>query len=449
MLKREPKPHLKSGKPMIGTEELLVRKVLSGDKDAFEPLVEQHKGSVYAMVVGKTGDFASAEDIVQETFVEAFRQLKSLKDPAKFRAWVRGIAMNLSNEWIRKRKRNVPIDDLDNSKKAAFQSDVLPESFVRLPAAPDSDFEKEEMRNYVLQAVERLSEKYREVVLLHYMEGLKYREIAEMLDVPESTVLGRLQVGRDQLREELLPIVEETLKEQQPTSELTRKVMAALPPMLLLTPDSIWASVKQFFGRSPYWRTGGFLTAAVVGTGIYYSGFVAIVQWENGSNSSSKPGAAAGQMTIEIEKDDPFDPVNRPKQAEVALQQSATKGNANGQTERVDTTRSTQQRRVSTDNPARPTLTLSDSPADSVVTINYTIPESASRDSVHVGLKVYNMSGMLAALLVDEIQSVGSHTFLLEKRPLSDGVYFASLTLNRSRALAARKRFSLFWADRP
>ena len=434
---------------MIGTEELLVRKVLSGDKDAFEPLVEQHKGTVYALVVGKTGDFASAEDIVQETFVEAFRQLKSLKDPAKFRAWVRGIAMNLSNEWIRKRKRNVPIDDLDDSKEANIHSEVLPESFVRLPAAPDSDFEKEEMRNYVLQAVERLSGKYREVVLLHYMEGLKYREIAEMLDVPESTVLGRLQVGRDQLREELLPIIEETLKEQQPTPELTRKVMAALPPMLLLTPNSIWASAKRFFGRSPYWRTGGILTAAVVGTGIYYSGFVAIVQWDNETRTDSQPGATAAPMAIEIEEGDVSNPVKRPKQAEVALQQSAKKGNANGQTERVDTTRSTQQRKVSTDNPARPTLTLSHSPADSVVTINYTIPESASRDSVHVGLKVYNMSGMLAALLVDEIQSVGSHTFLLEKRPLSDGVYSASLTLNRSRAPAAQKRFSLFWADRP
>ena len=434
---------------MIGTQELFVRKVLSGDRDAFEPLVEQHKGTVYALVVGKTGDFASAEDIVQETFVEAFRQLKSLKDPAKFRAWVRGIAMNLSNEWIRKRKRNVPIDDLDDSKEANIHSEVLPESFVRLPAAPDSDFEKEEMRNYVLQAVGRLSEKYREVLLLHYMEGLKYREIAEMLDVPESTVLGRLQVGRDQLREELLPIVEETLKEQQPTSELTRKVMAALPPMLLLTPDSIWASVKQFFGRSPYWRTGGILTAAVVGTGIYYSGFVAMVQWENETKTDSQPGATAATMAIEIENGDVSNPVNRLKQAEAALQQSAKKGSANGQAKGTNAGQTRQVGGASTDNPPRPSMTLSHSPTDSVVTIAYTIPDSAFKDSVHVGLKVYNMSGMLAAFLVDDIQSVGSHTFLLEKRPLSDGVYFASLTLNRSRAPAAQKRFSLFWADRP
>ena len=433
---------------MIGTQELFVRKVLSGDRDAYKPLVEQHKGTVYALVVGKTGDFASAEDIVQETFVEAFRQLKSLKDPAKFRAWVRGIAMNLSNEWIRKRKRNVPIDDLDDSKEANIHGEVLPESFVRLPAAPDSDFEKEEMRNYVLQAVGRLSEKYREVVLLHYMEGLKYREIAEMLDVPESTVLGRLQVGRDQLREELLPIVEETLKEQQPTSELTRKVMAALPPMLLLTPDSIWASVKQFFGRSPYWRTGGILTAAVVGTGIYYSGFVAMVQWENETRTDSQPGATAATMAIEIENGDVSNPVNRTKQAEAALQQSAKKGSANGQTERVDTTRSTQQRKVSTDNPARPTLTLSHSPADSVVTINYTIPESASKDSVHVELIVYNFSGDISAVPVNAKQAMGAYTVLLEKRSLSDGIYHVSLKLNRSSTHTAIRQLNLLWEGR-
>ena len=438
----------RSGEYMTEADGILVRQVLSGNKGAFEPLVERHKGTVYALVVGKTGDFASAEDIVQGTFVEAYRNLKSLKDPARFRAWVRGIAMNLSNEWFRKRKRNVPIDDLDNSNEPALQSEVLPESFVRLPTAPDSDYEVEEMRNYVLRAVERLPERYREVVLLHYMDGLKYREIAEMLEVPESTVLGRLQVGRDQLREELLPIVEETLKEQQPTSELTRKVMAALPPMLLLTPDSIWASVKRFFGRSPYWRTGGILTAAVVGTGIYYSGFVAIVQWDNDTEIDSQPGAAVAPMAIEIDEVDVSNPAKLPRQAGTALQQSAKKGNANGQVKSADAKKVTQQRKASTDNPVRPTITLSHSPADSVVTINYTIPDSAFKDSVHVGLKVYNLSGMLAALLVDDIQSVGSHTFLLEKRPLSDGVYFVSLTLNRSRAHAVQKRLSLFWADR-
>ncbi len=429
-------------------DSIFVRRVLSGDKDAFEPLVERYKGTVYAQVVGRTGNFDASEDIVQATFVDAYRHLGTLKDPAKFRAWVRGIAMNNSNEWIRKRKTNLPVGDLDDTKEASLHSEVLPDAFVRLPTSPDSEYEMEEMRNHILEAVERLPEKYREVVLLHYMEGLKYREIAEMLEVPESTVLGRLQVGRDQLREDLMPIVEETLKERQPTSELTKKVMAALPPMLLLTPDSIWASAKRFFSQSPYWRTGGILTAAVVGTGIYYSGFVAIVQWENGSNSSPKPGATAAEMTIEIEKDDSSNPVNRSKQAVASLQQSATKGNAVGQTESADTTRFTQQRKASTDSPARPTLTLSDSPADSVVTIAYTIPDSAFVDSVHVGLKVYNMSGRLAALLVDDIQSVGSHTLLLEKRRLSDGVYFVDLKLNRSRAHAAQRTFSLFWADR-
>ena len=93
----EPGPVPQGGEPMIGTDGILVRQVLSGNKDAFEPLVERHKGTVYALVVGKTGNFVSAEDIVQGTFVEAFQHLKSLKDPAKFRAWVRGIAMNLSN----------------------------------------------------------------------------------------------------------------------------------------------------------------------------------------------------------------------------------------------------------------------------------------------------------------------------------------------------------------
>ncbi|MDE3260244.1 MAG: RNA polymerase sigma factor [Gemmatimonadota bacterium] len=427
---------------------IFVRRVLSGDKDAFEPLVERYKGMVYAQVVGRTGNFDSSEDIVQATFVDAYRHLGSLKDPAKFRAWVRGIAMNHSSEWIRKRKTNLPIGELDDTKEASLHSEVLPDAFVRLPTSPDNEYEMEEMRNHILGAVERLAEKYREVVLLHYMEGLKYREIAEMLGIPESTVLGRLQVGRDQLREDLMPIVEEALKERQPTSELTKKVMAALPPMLLLTPDSIWASAKRFFSKSPYWRTGGILTAAVVGTGIYYSGFVAIVQWENRSDSVPKSGMTSEQMTIEIEGDAPSDPVNRSKQVEATPQQSATKGNADGQTESADTTRFTQQRKASTDSPAKPTLTLSDSPADSVVTIKYMIPESASQDSVYVELIVYNFSGDISAVPVNAKQAIGAYTVLLKKRTLSDGIYYVSLKLNRSSTHTAIRQLNLLWEGR-
>ncbi len=427
---------------------IFVKRVLSGDKDALEPLVERYKGMVYAQVVGRTGNFDASEDIVQATFVDAYRNLGSLKDPAKFRAWVRGIAMNHSNEWIRKRKTNLPIGNLDDTKEASLHNEVLPDAFVRLPTSPDSEYEMEEMRNQIFGAVERLPEKYREVVLLHYMEGLKYREIAEMLEVPESTVLGRLQVGRDQLREDLMPIVEETLKEHQPTSELTKKVMAALPPMLLLTPDSIWASAKRFFSRSPYWRTGGILAAAVVGTGIYYSGFVAIVQWENGSDSSPKPGATTAEMTIELEKDDVSIPVDRPKQAEVSLQQNAKKVNANGQKDSADTTGSKEQRKASTKDPARPTLTLSHSPTDSVVTINYTIPESGSKDSVHVELIVYNFSGDISAVPVNTKQAVGAYTVLLEKRHLSDGLYYVSLKLNRSSTHTAIRQLNLLWEGR-
>ena len=433
---------------MTGADGTLVRQVLSGDEDAFEALVERHKGAVYALVVGKTGNFASAEDLVQETFVEAYLHLKSLKDPGKFPAWVRGIAVNLSNKWIQKRKPDVPIDNLDRSEEAALQSEILPETFVRLPQAPDSLYEVEEMRNRVLGAVEALSEKHREAVLLHYMEGMTYREIAGLLEVPETTVLGRLQVARSQLREELLPVVEETLKAQRPTSELTRKVMAALPPLLLLTPDSKWLGLKRFFGGSQFWKVAGVLTGAVVGTAIYFSGIVAIINWNSDMDAGSKSGASASPMTLDISEDHAATPVERPEQTAVALQQRETTGKTDRPVKSTDPRRVTQRVKGSTNDPSKPTLRLSHSPTDSVVTITYTIPDSTFRDSVHVDLKVYNLSGTTAALPVNQMQAVGEHTVLLEKRTLSDGMYFVVLTLNRSRMHTDRKRLNLYWEGR-
>lgn len=169
---------------------------------------------------------------------------------------------------------------------------------------------------------------------------------------------------------------------------------------------------------------------------------------ENGSDSSPKSGATAAEMTIEIEKDDVSIPVNRPKQAEVSLQQKAKKFNANGQKDSADTTGSMEQRKASTKDPARPTLTLSHSPTDSVVTIKYMIPESASQDSVYIELIVYNFSGDISAVPVNAKQAIGAYTVLLKKRTLSDGIYYVSLKLNRSSTHTAIRQLNLLWEGR-
>ncbi|MYC14921.1 MAG: sigma-70 family RNA polymerase sigma factor [Gemmatimonadetes bacterium] len=212
-----------SGVTMSKRDAEQVQKVLSGDQTAYEPLVEAYQGRIYAFVAGRIRNFSATEDIVQNAFVEAYMHLKSLKSPEKFSGWLRGIALNLSNKWIQQKRPVVSIDDTSQ--------DVTPEiSELPLPDLPDEVLEKTETKEAVTAAVDALPDIYRESVLLHYMEGMTYPQIAAFLDIPESTVTGRLQVARNRLRDELLPLVEDTLREKRPTSQLTRKVMAALPP---------------------------------------------------------------------------------------------------------------------------------------------------------------------------------------------------------------------------
>ena len=202
-----------------------VQKVLAGDQAAYEPLVEAYQGRIFAFVAGRIRDLSATEDIVQNAFVEAYMHLKSLKSPEKFAGWLRGIALNLSNKWLQQKRPIISIDDTSR--------DITPEvSEFPLPDLPDEVLEKSQTKETVLTAVDALPHIYRESVLLHYMEGMTYPEIAAFLDIPESTVTGRLQVARNRLRDELMPLVEDTLREKRPTPQLTRKIMAALPPLL-------------------------------------------------------------------------------------------------------------------------------------------------------------------------------------------------------------------------
>ena len=86
------------------SDELLVRKVLDGDKSSFGILVDRYKRSVFLHSIKTTQDFHDAEDITQDVFIEAYLNLQKLKEPSKFGSWLRGITQNLCRMWIRKKR---------------------------------------------------------------------------------------------------------------------------------------------------------------------------------------------------------------------------------------------------------------------------------------------------------------------------------------------------------
>ena len=397
-----------------------VQKILSGDQAAYEPLVEAYQGRIFAFVAGRIRNFSATEDIVQNAFVEAYMHLKSLKSPEKFAGWLRGIALNLSNKWLQQKHPIVSIDD--TSQDVTSQVSEFP-----LPDLPDEALEKTETKEVVIAAIDALPHIYREAVLLHYMEGMTYPEIAAFLDIPESTVTGRLQVARNRLRDELMPLVEDTLREKRPTPQLTRKIMAALPPLLYAVPTQ--ASLLAKLKGTGMIKIMGIIGAGIAGTGLYFGGISAVLNLEQENNEISQ----TTQIQLELEE---------PAQNEQSVP------------ERTDETQSSRQEVKSDSNTSGDTqieklnFKMETSPQDSLVKIVYWIPEAIYSDSVFVEIDCFNIHGARAAKPVNKTHAPGSYTVFLSKQGLPDGRYYVRLRADRSNKNAMMQALNLIWTDR-
>ena len=395
-----------------------VQKVLAGDQAAYEPLVEAYQGRIFAFVAGRIRNFSATEDIVQNAFVEAYMHLKSLKSPEKFSGWLRGIALNLSNKWIQQKRPVVSIDETSQ--------DVTPEiSEFPLPDLPDEALEKTETKETVIAAVDALPDIYRESVLLHYMEGMTYPEIAAFLDIPESTVTGRLQVARNRLRDELMPLVEDTLREKRPTPQLTRKIMAALPPLLYAVPTQ--ASLLVKLKGTGMIKIMGIIGAGIAGTGLYFGGISAVLNWGQENNELFQ----TSQIQLELENLAQNEQSVPEKTDETKSSQQEVKSDSNtsGDTEKLD-------------------FRMETSPQDSLVKIVYWIPKAVYSDSVFIELECYNNMGMIVARPINKTHAPGSYTTFLSKQGLPDGIYFVQLKANQSKKNAQIRKLNLIWTDR-
>ena len=381
-----------------------VKKTLAGDQAAYEPLVEAYQGRIFAFVAGRIRDLSATEDIVQNAFVEAYMHLKSLKSPEKFAGWLRGIALNLSNKWLQQKRPIISIDDTSR--------DITPEvSEFPLPDLPDEVLEKSQTKETVLTAVDALPHIYREAVLLHYMAGMTYPEIAAFLDVPESTVTGRLQVARNRLRDELMPLVEDTLREKRPTPQLTRKIIAALPPLLYAAAPAQASLLAKLKGTGMI-KIMGIIGAGIAGTGLYFGGISAVLNWGQENNELSQTSPIQLELENPIQNEQPI-PEKTDEKEDVESSQQEVQSDSNTssdtQTEKLD-------------------FRMESTPQDSLVKIVYWIPEAIYADSVFVEIDFYNSQGARAAKPVNKTHAPGSYTAFLSKRGLPDGRYLVRLS---------------------
>lgn len=169
------------------------------DAHAFAQLVRRWEAPIQRLCTRMLGDAHRAEDLTQDAFARLFAKRKEYQPTGKFSTFLWRIALNLCYDELRRLKRRgeSPLDDIEFP-----EGNELP-SLQHSDPAPDAAMIEREKEEIVRNAVLQLSEAYRSVIVLRHYENLKFREIAEVLDVPEGTVKSRMAEALTQLQRKL------------------------------------------------------------------------------------------------------------------------------------------------------------------------------------------------------------------------------------------------------
>ncbi|MEA2206725.1 MAG: polymerase sigma-70 factor, subfamily [Blastocatellia bacterium] len=185
-------------------DEEFLESLKRGEAAAFDRLVKDRSGDVYALLYRLTEDAEEARDLTQETFLRAFQSISRFRGDADLKTWIYRIAINQARNrwrWWRRRRRDVHVS-IDFARDDSEQ----PLS-ARLAAPDDANPEAETLaheREAVLRAaLKTLARSYRETVILRDVEGFSYEEIAATLEISIGTVKSRLSRGRLELRKKL------------------------------------------------------------------------------------------------------------------------------------------------------------------------------------------------------------------------------------------------------
>jgi RNA polymerase sigma-70 factor (ECF subfamily) len=175
------------------SDEELVETFQAGDASAFETLVHRWDRRIQGLIYRVVGGEEEARDLCQETFLRAYRGLGTFKKEARFSSWLYQIALNVSRDRLRRRRlrNHVSLDEMAEEGEVPWTQGG--------PTALDL-VESQDISRAVAHAVASLPEEQREVIVLKEYEGLTFQEIAQVLDVPLSTVKTRLYRGLGQLR---------------------------------------------------------------------------------------------------------------------------------------------------------------------------------------------------------------------------------------------------------
>ena len=221
----------------------LIRRILSGNDEAFSVLVEKHQKSIHALAWRKVGDFHIAEEITQDTFLAVYKNLAQLKNPKQFGGWIYVIANRLCLKWLQKNKsvmQSLEATPIEEIEKLSYTHHLHEQRQTEIT---------EDRHELVKKLLAKLPESERTVVTLFYLGEMTAQEIGKFLGVSVNTVKSRLRRGRERLQErqeELL--VSETLGGIPFPTQVTERIMREVANMKPIPPPVAkpllpWAAV--------------------------------------------------------------------------------------------------------------------------------------------------------------------------------------------------------------
>ena len=245
-------------------DQALIQRCQAGDVAAFEPLVEKYRQRVWRIAYQIVRDREEAWDVSQEAFIRAYQSLASFRGQSAFYTWLFRIVVNLATDRVRQRA----------ARGRAFGTERVPDTewdgalSDDATARPDEEAARREQRRRLARTLQELPPNFRTIIVLSDVEGLSYREIAEVLNIPVGTVMSRLHNARKRFRELLKPLLLVALallspwwappaRAQQAVSFGARILLATEAPLLQPPPvdeqlQRVLARLRQLFRYREY-----------------------------------------------------------------------------------------------------------------------------------------------------------------------------------------------------
>lgn len=181
-------------------DRVLVQAVLDGDATAYRGLVERYQERVYTVVYGLVRNREDARDLSQEAFVRAYQNLKTFRVESSFYTWLYRIAMNTALDHLRRQKMRRH-EAYEEGVATRETGSVMGDGAHR--DSPTRNLERKQLHARLMAALDELPEDQRQVIVLREVDGLSYKEISDVMEIPEGTVMSRLYYARRKLKSAL------------------------------------------------------------------------------------------------------------------------------------------------------------------------------------------------------------------------------------------------------